>query len=62
MSGVAGVARGVRRLIFFEGKQEEGERRDTALWAEIGKPARKISALKQKIGGDIDGKHPEEGS
>jgi hypothetical protein len=46
---------------FLEEEQEEGERRDTAILTEVGKPAREISALKQKIGGDIDGKHPEEG-
>ena len=48
---------------FFLGEeQEQDERRDTAILAEIGKLAREISELKQQIGGDTNGKHPEEGS
>jgi voltage-gated potassium channel len=47
---------------FLEEEQEQDERRDTAILAEIGKLTREISELKQQIGGDPDGKHPEEGS
>ncbi len=47
---------------FLEEEQEQDERRDTAILAEIGKLTREISELKQQIGGDTDGKHPEEDS
>ena len=47
---------------FLEQEQEEDERRDTAILTEIGKLTREISELKQQIGGDTHGKHPEESS
>lgn len=47
---------------FLEEEQEEDERRDTAILGEIGKLTREISELKQQIGGQTNGKHPEEGS
>ncbi len=47
---------------FLEEEQEQDERRDTAILAEIGKLTREISELKQQIGGNTNGKHPEESS
>ena len=47
---------------FLEEEQEQDEQRDTAILAEIGKLTREISELKQQMGGETDGKRPEEGS
>ena len=47
---------------FIEEEQEEDERRDIAILAGIGKLTQEISELKQQIGGNTNGKRPEEGS
>lgn len=47
---------------FLEEEQEEDERRDTAILAEIANLTLEISDLKQQIGGYTDGKYSEEGS
>jgi voltage-gated potassium channel len=47
---------------FLEEEQEQDERRDNAILSEISKLTQEISELKRQIGGNSDGKHPEEGS